>query len=166
MKKLVTDGYQMLIGFISGIITLFAPAIPVIITVFCFIIADAYYGYQVSKKCGQKHFESNKVWKTVHKLTEALSVIVLALLIDKHILMTYANLSAVKATSGVVCLAEGLSLLESFRALYPHSLLSKILSRVIKSKAEKYLDIDISDIIDLNNNNNTNDNNDNTKRTK
>lgn len=164
MKKLVTDSYQMLIGFISGIVTLFAPAIPIMITVFCFIIADTYYGCKVSKKCGQK-LESHKIWKTIHKLTEALSVIVLALLIDKYILMTYTDLSAVKATSGVVCLAEGLSLLESFRALHPHSLLSKILSRVIKSKAEKYLDVDISDIIDLHDNNNTNDNN-NTKNIK
>lgn len=150
-KKLLLDGQTALLGFISGVTVLFMPAIPIVITVFVFIVTDAIFGYRVSKKCGKPHIESHKLWKTVQKFLEAFSVITLGLLIDKHILMTYEELTSVKVVAGAICLGEGISLLESFRALHPHAILSRILAKVIKSKAEKYLDVDLSDIISLEN---------------
>lgn len=125
------------------------PAMPIVITVFVFIVTDAIFGYKVSKKYGKPHIESHKIWKTVQKFLEAFSVITLGLLIDKYILMTYDELTSVKVVAGAICLGEGISLLESFRALHPHAILSRILAKVIKSKAEKYLDVDLSDIINL-----------------
>lgn len=151
IKKLFTDGQTALLGFISGITVLFMPAMPIVITVFVFIVTDAIFGYRVSKKCGKPHIESHKLWKTVQKFLEAFSVITLGLLIDKYILMTYEELTSVKVVAGAICLGEGISLLESFRALHPHAILSRILAKVIKSKAEKYLDVDLSDIISLEN---------------
>lgn len=149
IKKLLTDGQSAIIGFISGISVLFMPAMPIVVTVFIFIVVDAIFGYKVSRKYGQPHIESHKVWKTINKFLEAFSVITLGLLIDKYILMTYDDLTSVKVVAGAICLGEGISLLESFRALHPHSILSRILAKVIKSKAEKYLDVDLSDIINL-----------------
>lgn len=148
-KKLLLDGQTALLGFISGITVLFMPAMPIVITVFVFIVTDAIFGYKVSKKCGKPHIESHKIWKTVQKFLEAFSVITLGLLIDKYILTTYDDLTSVKVVAGAICLGEGISLLESFRALHPHAILSRILAKVIKSKAEKYLDVDLSDIINL-----------------
>ena len=69
-----------------------------------------------------------------------------ALLLDKFIFMTYEELTAVRIAAGSICFAETLSLLESLRALHPNAWLSKILSKVVKSKAEKYLDINISEL--------------------
>lgn len=63
--------------------------------------------------------------------------------------MTYETLTAAKVAASTVILAETISLVESFRALHPNALLSKILSKVIKSKAEKYLDVDLSDVIKI-----------------
>jgi hypothetical protein len=60
--------------------------------------------------------------------------------------MTYEDLAAVRIAAGSICFAETLSLLESLRALHPNAWLSKILSKIIKSKAEKYLDINISEL--------------------
>ena len=68
------------------------------------------------------------------------------LLLDKYIFMTYEELAAVRIAAGSVCFAETLSLLESLRALHPNAWLSKILSKVIKSKAEKYLDIELPEL--------------------
>lgn len=148
IKKIFCDGYKSIIGLLSGLVTLFMPAVPALLTAFAFIFADAYYGYKVSKLNGYREIESNKVWKTINKLTEALVIICLALLLDKYILDTMEQLYAVKVAAGSVCLAEALSLLECFRALHPNALLAKILAKVIKSKSEKYLETDISDIID------------------
>lgn len=149
IKKLFTDGQAALLGFVSGIAVLYMPAIPIVITVLVFIVTDAIFGYKVSRRCGKPHIESHKIWKTVNKFLEAFSVITLGLLIDKYILMTYEELTSVKVVAGAICLGEGISLLESFRALHPHAILSRILAKVIKSKAEKYLDVDLSDIINL-----------------
>jgi len=151
IKKLFTDGQAALLGFVSGIAVLYMPAIPIVITVLLFIVTDAIFGYKVSRRCGKPHIESHKIWKTVNKFLEAFSVITLGLLIDKYITMTYEELTAVKVVAGAICLGEGISLLESFRALHPHAILSRILAKVIKSKAEKYLDVDLSDIISLEN---------------
>jgi len=148
IKKVFCDGWKSVLGLITGLFALFAPAIPAILTAYTFIFVDMYYGYKVSKLNGHKEIESNKVWKTVNKITEATVLICLALLVDKHIIDTMESLAAVKVAAGSVCLAEGLSLLESFRALHPKALLAKILAKVIKSKSEKYLDTDITDIID------------------
>lgn len=147
LKRIFSDGGQAIVGFVSGISVLFMPALPIVVTVFVFILADAIFGYRVSRKYGQKHFESHKIWKTINKFLEAFTVITLGLLIDKYILMTYDDLTSVKVVAGAICLGEGVSLLESFRALHPRAILSKILAKVIKSKAEKYLDVDLSDII-------------------
>lgn len=148
MKKIFCSGYKSIMCLLSGLVTLFMPAVPALLTAFAFIFADAYYGYKVSKLNGYREIESNKVWKTINKLTEALVIICLALLLDKYIIDTMEQLYAVKVAAGSVCLAEALSLLECFRAIHPNSLLAKILAKVIKSKSEKYLETDISDIID------------------
>lgn len=148
LKRFGNNGYQALIGLISSFTAIFTPAVPIMITAFCFIFADTYYGYKVSKNYGHK-LESNKLWKTIYKLRDCFILISLGLLLDKYILLTYENLTAVKIAAGSICAAEGLSLMESFRALHPNALLSKILAKIIKSKAEKYLDVDLSDVVDI-----------------
>lgn len=148
IKRIFANGWQSINGGLISLAALLAPAIPAAITAFAFILVDMYYGYKVSKKYGHKEIESSKLWKTLNKFTEAGLLIILALLLDKYIFITYEELHAVRVAAGSICIAESLSLLESLRALHPKAWLSKILSKLVKSKAEKYLEIDISDIIE------------------
>lgn len=161
IQRIFAHGWQSVCTMASSLVALFAPAIPAVLTAFTFIVMDMHYGYKVSKKYGRTHFESNKFWKTVNKFTEATMIICGALLLDKFIFMTYAELAAVRIAAGAVCCAEIISLLESLRALHPNALISRILAKIIKSKAEKYLDIDISE--EIKKLNDTSDNNSNTK---
>lgn len=146
IQRIFQQGWQSVCNIAASLVALFAPAIPAVLTAFTFIVMDMHYGYKVSKKFGRVQFESNKFWKTVNKFTEAAVLICGALLLDKYIFMTYEELTAVRIAAGSICFAETLSLLESLRALHPNAWLSKILSKVVKSKAEKYLDIDISEL--------------------
>ena len=146
IQRIFHQGWQSVCNVAASLVALFAPAIPAVLTAFTFIVMDMHYGYKVSKKFGKKQFESNKFWKTVNKFTEATIIICGALLLDKFIFMTYEELTAVRIAAGSICFAETLSLLESLRALHPNAWLSKILSKVIKSKAEKYLEIDMSEL--------------------
>ena len=161
IQRIFAHGWQSVCTMASSLVALFAPAIPAVLTAFTFIVMDMHYGYKVSKKYGRTHFESNKFWKTVNKFTEATMIICGALLLDKFIFMTYTELAAVRIAAGAVCCAEIISLLESLRALHPNALISRILAKIIKSKAEKYLDIDISE--EIKKLNDTSDNNSNTK---
>ena len=157
IQRIFNHGWQSVCTLGSSLVALFAPAIPAVLTAFTFIVMDMHYGYKVSKKFGNAHFESSKFWKTVNKFTEATLIICCALLLDKFIFMTYEELAAVRIAAGSICFAETLSLLESLRALHPNAWLSKILSKIIKSKAEKYLDINISELEqDDTSNNNSN----------
>ena len=161
IQRIFSHGWQSVCTMASSLVALFAPAIPAVLTAFTFIVMDMHYGYKVSKKYGKTHFESNKFWKTVNKFTEATMIICGALLLDKFIFMTYEELAAVRIAAGAVCCAEVISLLESLRALHPNALISRILAKIIKSKAEKYLDIDISE--EIKELNDTSDNNSNKK---
>lgn len=164
MRKIYANSYQSLLSVATSFLALLTPAVPIIMTAIAFILADTYYGYQVSKKYGHK-LESKKLWKLCIKIKDTFFVLTLGLLLDKYILDTYEQLAAVKVAAGSVCVAEGISLLESFRALHPRTLLSKLLAKLIKSKAEKYLDVDLSDIISLNEfTNDTNNNKNNNKQ--
>ena len=146
IQRIFSHGWQSVCSCISSVAALFAPAIPAVLTAFTFIVMDMHYGYKVSKKFGRVQFESNKFWKTVNKFTEAALLIMGGLLLDKYIFMTYEQLAAVRIAAGSICFAETLSLLESLRALHPNAWLSKILSKVIRSKAEKYLDIELPEL--------------------
>lgn len=147
IKRIFANGWQSIGSAIASFTALIAPAVPAALTAFSFIAIDMYYGYKVSRKYGRKEFESSKFWKTINKFTEAAAIIFLGLLLDKHIFMSYEELSCVRVAAGAVCCAETLSLLESLRALHPNAWLSKILSKVVKSKADKYLDVDIDEIM-------------------
>lgn len=155
IQRIFNHGWQSVCNVAASLVALFAPAIPAVLTAFTFIVMDMHYGYKVSKKFGKVQFESNKFWKTVNKFTEAAMLIMGGLLLDKYIFMTYENLAAVRIAAGSICFAETLSLLESLRALHPNAWLSKILSKVIKSKAEKYLEIELPEL-DQNDSSNVN----------
>ena len=146
IQRIFQQGWQSVCNIAASLVALFAPAVPAVLTAFTFIVMDMHYGYKVSKKFGRIQFESNKFWKTVNKFTEAAVLICGALLLDKYIFMTYEELTAVRIAAGSICFAETLSLLESLRALHPNAWLSKILSKVVKSKAEKYLEIELPEL--------------------
>lgn len=151
-KRIFANGIQSVCGWITGVAAILAPSVPLIGTSFAFILIDLYYGYKVSKKYSKNtHFESVKFWKTVEKLGFAAIMICCFTLLDKFIFATYDDLVLAKAAAGTICFAEFISLLEALRALKPDSTIAKLLTKLIKSKAEKYLDLDISDVIDENN---------------
>lgn len=147
-KRIFANGIQSVCGWLTGVAAILAPSIPLIGTAFLFILIDLFYGYKVHKKfTHNKKFESVKFWRTVEKLGFAAIMISCFTFLDKFIFATYDDLVLAKAAAGTICFAEFISLLEALRALKPDSTIAKLLTKFIKSKAEKYLDIDVSDII-------------------
>lgn len=148
-RRIFANGYQSIVGWLTGMATILAPAAPLIGVSFLFIILDLIYGYKVCRQVTHKnYFESSKFWSTIEKLGFAAIMIAGFTLLDKFIFMTYADLVLAKVAAGAVCFAEIISLLESRKALKPNSLVTRLFTKIIKSKAEKYLDVDITDILE------------------
>lgn len=142
IKSIFASSDRLLGCLCSGIISLFAPIYVSILSVFFFIIVDWIYGYKVSRKYKKRKIESSKIWKTVNKLTEAVTLIVGAHIIDTFVVVSL-DLHAVEFLAGVICFTEFWSILESLSELHPKGPW-RFLKKVIKAKGEKYLEIDLN----------------------
>ena len=151
LKGSLSSSDRFLSSIIAGFASFFLPIQVTIIAVSAFIIVDAILGYKVSRKCGYKEVEANKIWKTINKLMSAALLICGAHTIDTFI-VTSIELHAVEIVAGIICGTEFISWLESLKELHPRNMLvrivEKVLGKVIKSKGERYLgmDIDIEEI--------------------
>lgn len=147
VRRIFANGWHSVAGWLAGAASILAPAVPLIGTSFLFILLDLVYGYKVYKKfSGREEFESQKFWKTVEKLMFTAIMICAFTFMDKFIFDTYETLTFAKMSAGAVCFAEFLSLLEALKALHPKQLVVRILDKVIKSKAEKYLEVQLTDV--------------------
>lgn len=142
IKSIFASSDRLLGCLCSGIISLFAPIYVSILSVFFFIVVDWIYGYKVSRKYKKRKIESSKIWKTVNKLTEAVTLIVGAHIIDTFVVVSL-DLHAVEFLAGVICFTEFWSILESLSELHPKGPW-RFLKKVIKAKGEKYLEIDLN----------------------
>ena len=129
-------------SMLAGVVSLFTPVYIPIIALAVLMLADAYYGYKVSRKYGHKKIESHKAWKTLWKIRDAITAICGAHIIDQ-LIVTSIQLHAVEFVSGAIALVEFWSLLESMCELHPKWVIFGVLKKVIKAKGEKYLDVNL-----------------------
>lgn len=152
-KNLFSSADKFTVSVLTGILSMFAPVWVPIIAVASIMILDAIYGYNVSKKYGHTKIESRKAYKTFWKIRDAIVAICGAFTVDKFIVVSL-DLHAVEFVAGMLALIEFWSLLESMCELHPKWKIWKLLKKVIKAKGEKYLDVELNDILSDDTNNN------------
>lgn len=141
LKNIFDSASHCIPAVIAGITAVLAPiALPVMVC-FGMIGWDAYLGCRVSKKVGRK-LESRRIWATVSKALQAAMLILAGSLIDTHI-VTSIDLHLVEAFAGLVAGSELISIAENQCTLNPDHPWWKILSKFVKTKGEKYLNITI-----------------------
>lgn len=144
-KELTNDGSSkfilcLLTSATSWLAGTFAPLWIILLILAIFIFTDAFLGCKVSRKKGIK-CESRRFWKTLRKIGWASAIVWFANAIDTHILTSF-NAHLVEIFAGLIAGVEFWSILENLSTLYPDGPW-RILSKVLKSKGEKYLDITI-----------------------
>ena len=128
-RELINEGpIKFLFCILSGLMTFGA------------IVFDAILGCKVARKFG-KAIETRKLWKTLVKFFYCFAIIVFADLIDTHILVSF-NAHLVEISAGIVAGVELWSAIENLNEIDPTGPW-RILSKFIKSKGERYLDITI-----------------------
>lgn len=130
---------RYIVGAAGGVASLFAPIKGLIICAMLFVAIDFLTGVVASRRRAKLSgepwgFESSKAWKTVVKLAFVMGGIVLAWLLDSHILH-FMNLKLANLFTGFVCGVEFWSYLENAAEISDHPLFRK-LKKYMKVKLE------------------------------
>lgn len=131
---------KYIFGAVCGILSLLAPIHNLILCAVIFVAIDFVTGVAASKVVATRSgapwaFESDKAWDTILKLCFVLSGIVLAWLIDSHIL-AFMNLRLANLFTGFVCGVEFWSYLENASQISNHPIF-RYLKRFMKRKIEE-----------------------------
>ena len=109
--------FRFVSGAAAGIAALFAPIGPLVATTVVFIGIDFLSGVAADRTSARRegrawYFESCKAWRTVVKLTLAVTAIAMAWLIDSCVL-DFMQLNVAKLLTGFTCGVELWSFLEN-----------------------------------------------------
>lgn len=141
-KNMFSSVEKLSASMLAGLVSLFTPVYTPILSLVALMLADAFYGYKVSRKYGHKKIESHKAWKTLWKIRDAITAICGAHIVDQ-LIVTSIELHAVEFIAGAMASVEFWSLLESMCELHPKWRVFSILKKVIKAKGEKYLEVNL-----------------------
>ena len=120
----------------------FTPIMGLLITCFATSFVDMLYGIQVAKMQNSKITSSRTRKGTWNKIKAEFAIISLARLLEFTVVGTTGVFVLTGGATVIITLTELWSILENLNTLYPDGPW-RILSKVIKSKGEKYLDITI-----------------------
>lgn len=131
---------KYIFGAVCGLLSLLAPIQNLILCAVIFIAIDFVTGVSASRVVAMRRglpwaFESEKAWDTVLKLCFVLAGIVLAWLIDSHIL-AFMHLNLANLFTGFVCGVEFWSYLENAAQISNHPIF-RYLKRFMKRKIEE-----------------------------
>ena len=109
--------YRLLSGLVAGLLALFAPLAPMILTTLLFIAVDFLSGIAADRRLARRegrawYFESGKARRTVVKASLAISAISLAWLLDCGVL-DFLHLNIAAHLAGFTCGVEFWSFLEN-----------------------------------------------------
>lgn len=144
-KELTSEGPIKFLSCIfmamgSWVLGSFAPIWTVLLIVTILVFTDAFLGCKVARSKGLK-CEARRFQRTLKKLVWCTALIWFANRIDVDILVSF-NAHLVEIFAGVISGVELWSMLENLNTLFPNGPW-KILSKVLRTKGEKYLDITI-----------------------
>ena len=136
--------FRFISGAAAGIAALFAPIGPLVATTVVFIGIDFLSGVAADRASARRegrawYFESCKAWRTVVKLTLAVTAIAMAWLIDSCVL-DFMQLNVAKLLTGFTCGVELWSFLENAAQLSDAPLF-RWLRRYVKRRVASQLKI-------------------------
>jgi len=129
----------------GSLISVLAPIKALAICVLIFIAVDFIFGLIVSVRVKKEGFITDRAWKTVWKLLGAEVCILLAWVLDKHVLdfIPYMFLSNIFA--GFICTADLWSILTNCAILSNHPVF-RLIKKWGKSEIENKTGLDISEL--------------------
>lgn len=128
---------------ISSIASLLAPIQALAICIIVFILTDFALGFIVSVKVKKQGFITEKAWKTVWKLIGAEVCVLLAWVLDMHVLTFIPTLFLPNIFTGLICGADLWSILTNFAILSNHPVF-RLIKKWGKHEIENKIGIDLT----------------------
>ena len=144
-------------GMIASIVAYFCPVQMLVYGLFGFVAVDFVTGCMADYK--RKHeahkrwaFSSDKMWRTIFKLTFGVVGIAMSHWVDQEILSSFTSINLAKIFTGYLCGAEFWSWVENAAFICKWPLLEGVRKSIIHTVDEK-LGISIEDVINEDKNN-------------
>jgi len=138
---------EQLAVFVTSILSIFAPLTALAIVVFAFIFIDFILGLIVSIRVKKEGFITEKAWHTVWKLVGAEVCILLAWVLDTHVLTFAPSLALPNVFAGFVCGADLWSILTNFGILSNHPVF-RLIKKWGKDEIKSKIGMDLSELDD------------------
>lgn len=144
-KEMISEGPIKFLGCAlmamgSWLLGSFVPIWTVLLIVLLLVFTDAFLGCSVARSKGLK-CEGRRLWRTLKKFGWCTAIIWFANRIETDVFISF-NAHLVEIFAGSIAGVELWSILENLNTLFPNGPW-KVLSKFLRTKGEKYLDITI-----------------------
>ena len=155
MEEIMNNIGRSLFSLLGAVVAVLEPALPYIVICTLAVLYDCYTAWSLSRRVKRAHperirdskFKSHNAGKVIVTLIKVYALIVLAYLMQVHIIGNALPIDLTKVAAGTVCFWQLWSILEN-ESSCNGAKWAKVAQKVLVDKTERHFDIDLSEMED------------------
>ena len=155
MEEIMNNIGRSLFSLLGAVVAVLEPALPYIVICTLAVLYDCYTAWSLSRRVKRAHperirdgkFKSHNAGKAIVTLIKVYALIVLAYLMQVHIIGNALPIDLTKVAAGTVCFWQLWSILEN-ESSCNGAKWAKVAQKVLVDKTERHFDIDLSEMED------------------
>lgn len=144
---------RSLFSLLGAVVAVLEPALPYIVICTLAVLYDCYTAWSLSRRVKRAHperirdgkFKSHNAGKVIVTLIKVYALIVLAFLMQMHIIGDALPIDLTKVAAGAVCFWQLWSILEN-ESSCNGAKWAKVAQKILVDKTERHFDIDLSEM--------------------
>lgn len=153
MEEMMNNIGRSLFSLVGAVVAVFEPALPYIVICTLAVLYDCYTAWSLSRRVKKAHperirdgkFKSHNAGKVIVTLIKVYALIVLAFLMQLHIIGDALPIDLTKVAAGAVCFWQLWSILEN-ESSCNGAKWAKVAQKILVDKTERHFDIDLSEM--------------------
>lgn len=153
MEEIMNNIGRSLFSLLGAVVAVLEPALPYIVICTLAVLYDCYTAWSLSRRVKRAHperikdgkFKSHNAGKVIVTLIKVYALIVLAFLMQLHIIGDALPIDLTKVAAGTVCFWQLWSILEN-ESSCNGARWAKVAQKILVDKTERHFDIDLSEM--------------------
>lgn len=153
MEEMMNNIGRSLFSLVGAVVAVLEPALPYIVICTLAVLYDCYTAWSLSRRVKKAHperirdgkFKSHNAGKVIVTLIKVYALIVLAFLMQLHIIGDALPIDLTKVAAGAVCFWQLWSILEN-ESSCNGAKWAKVAQKILVDKTERHFDIDLSEL--------------------
>lgn len=153
MEEIMNNIGRSLFSLLGAVVAVLEPALPYIVICTLAVLYDCYTAWSLSRRAKRAHperikdgkFKSHNAGKVIVTLIKVYALIVLAFLMQQHIIGDALPIDLTKVAAGAVCSWQLWSILEN-ESSCNGAKWAKVAQKILVDKTERHFDIDLSEM--------------------